>query len=145
MSRSYRIRVRETLRRVIRAADHVSSQLELLEILPPEQMAELLVQELAARGFQRCGAKAVRKQKGVTVTVELDTGTVTVQAEAQQKVELTSEKDGRAPMTTRAQGPRRSANACAANSSRHWKRKPKTSRRGSKRKSPTSSKANWPM
>jgi hypothetical protein len=96
MSRSYRIRVRETLRRVIRATDHVGSQLELLEILPPEQMAELLAQELTARGFHRAGTKAIRKQKGVTVTVELDTGTVTVQAESQQKVELASEKEGRA-------------------------------------------------
>ena len=44
MSRSYRLKVRETLRKVIRAEDHVSSQLELLEILPCDQMAELLRQ-----------------------------------------------------------------------------------------------------
>jgi DNA anti-recombination protein RmuC len=96
MSRSYRIKVRETLRRVIRASDHVSSQLELLEILPPEQMAELLAKELTGRGFKRQGNQVVRKEKGVTITVELDSGTVTVQAESQQKVDLASEKDGRA-------------------------------------------------
>lgn len=96
MSRSYRIRVRETLRRVIRATDHVSSQLELLEILPPEQMAALLAKELTARGFEREGTKAIRKYKGVSVTVELDSGSVTVQAESQQKVALASEKEGRA-------------------------------------------------
>ena len=95
MSRSYRIRVRQTLRRVIRASDHVSSQLELLEILPPEQMAELLARELTSRGFNREGDQVVRKAKGVTVTVELADGTVTVAAESQQQVELSSEKDGR--------------------------------------------------
>ncbi len=96
MSRSYRIRVRETLRRVIRASDRVSSQLELLEILPAEQMAELLAGELTARGFVREGSQAVRTQHGVTVTIELDSGTVTVQAQSQQEVNLASEKEGRA-------------------------------------------------
>lgn len=95
MSRSYRIKVRETLRRVIRASDHVSSQLELLEILPPEQMAELLARELTGRGFKRQGDLVSRKDKGVTITVELAGGTVTVQAESQQQVDLSSEKDGR--------------------------------------------------
>jgi hypothetical protein len=95
MSRSYRIRVRQTLRRVIRASDHVSSQLELLEILPPEQMAELLAKELTGRGFKQQGAAVVRNAKGVTITVQLDTGEVTVAAQSQQQVELSSEKDGR--------------------------------------------------
>jgi FtsH ternary system domain X5 len=96
MSRSYRIRVRETLRRVIRASDHVSSQLELLEILPPEQMSELLAKELAAREFERQGNQCVRKSKGVTITVDLAAGSVTVQAESQQQANLSSEKEGRA-------------------------------------------------
>jgi TATA-binding protein-associated factor Taf7 len=96
MSRSYRIKVRETLRRIIRASDHISSQLELLEILPPEQMAELLAKELTSGGFKRQGDQAVRKTKGVTITVDLADGTVTVQAESQQHVSLTSQKDGRA-------------------------------------------------
>src|SRR5688572_2093531 len=92
MSRAYRLRVRETLRRVIRASDHVSSQLELLEILPPEQMAELLAKELADQGFQRKGNQAAKKRKDITIIVELDSGTVTVTAESQQKVELAAEK-----------------------------------------------------
>ena len=53
MSRAYRIRVSETVRRVLRATDHVSTQLELLEILPREQMADLLADELERHGFQR--------------------------------------------------------------------------------------------
>jgi len=53
MSRAYRISVRESLRRVLRAHDRVSTQLELLEILSPEEMAELLSLELEKGGFER--------------------------------------------------------------------------------------------
>ena len=86
MSRSYRIAVRETLRRVIRASDRVSTQLELLEILPPEVMAHLLRAELEKRGFTSEGEELVREQDGVRVTVDPTTGTVTVHAEAAEKV-----------------------------------------------------------
>ena len=41
MSRAYRIRVSESVQRVLRAGDRVSTQLEILEVLPPEQMAAL--------------------------------------------------------------------------------------------------------
>ena len=34
MSRAYRIKVQESLRRVLRASDHVRTELEMLEILP---------------------------------------------------------------------------------------------------------------
>jgi hypothetical protein len=94
MSRAYRLRVKETLRRVLRAADRVSTQLELLEILPREQMAELLAEELARRGFQRRNQTLVRRERGVTVTVEANTGTVTVQAEDTETVELQGDKEG---------------------------------------------------
>jgi hypothetical protein len=92
MSRAYRIRVQESLRRVIRARDHVSTQLEMLDILPPEQMAQLLAHELEQRGFKRNGQKLVRTEKGVTVSVEPETATVTVQVEGENKVELEGER-----------------------------------------------------
>ena len=63
MSRAYRIRLQETLRRVITAEDHVSTQLELLELLPPEQMADLLAAELERGGFEKKGEKLTRKNK----------------------------------------------------------------------------------
>lgn len=90
MSRAYRISVQESLRRVIKAKDHVSTQLEVLEILPPEQMAELLAEELAKRGFVQRGNKLVRthKETGITVEVEPDSAKVTVQAQAENKLEL---------------------------------------------------------
>jgi hypothetical protein len=96
MSRAYRIRVRESLTRVIHAHDQVSTQLELLEVLPREQMAEMLAGELETRGFQRQGRSAVRASRGVTVEVELDTGLVHVRAEASREVTVDGEKEGRA-------------------------------------------------
>jgi hypothetical protein len=95
MSRAYRIRVRESITRVVKAHDRISTQLEVLEILPADQMGELLAQELERRGFERQGDVLVREQEGVTVTVDRKTGTVAVQAEAAQQVELEAEREGR--------------------------------------------------
>jgi hypothetical protein len=95
MSRAYRIKVSESLRRILRATDHVSSPLELLGILPKEQMAELLAKELEGRGFVREGNKAVREEDdGVTVEVDLDSGMVSVRAEGAEEVELASDREG---------------------------------------------------
>ncbi len=96
MSRAYRIKVRESLRRVLRAHDRVSTQLEVLEILPREQMAQLLAQELKRRGFEEKGASLVRTERGVTVVVDTQTGTLTVEAQASQQAALEGEKTGRA-------------------------------------------------
>jgi hypothetical protein len=98
MSRAYRIRVRESIevrdhqKRTVHAEDRISTQLELLEILPCEQMAELLRQELLRRGFQERGKDLIRRSSGVTVTIEPDTGTITVEAEAHEQVQLQAEK-----------------------------------------------------
>ncbi|HKI33121.1 MAG TPA: hypothetical protein VKA46_14815, partial [Gemmataceae bacterium] len=89
------IKVRESLRRVIRAHDRVSTQLELLEVLPSEQMAQLLTQELEGRGFQQKGGTLVRKQHGVTVTIDPKNGTVTVESETSQEAALEGETAGR--------------------------------------------------
>jgi hypothetical protein len=94
MSRAYRIRVRESLSRVLRASDHVSTQLELLAILPPEQMADLLRQELEQRGFERQGRELVRERDGVRVRVDQDSGTVTVEAADSREVALEAERQG---------------------------------------------------
>ena len=94
MSRAYRIKVSQSLRRVIRAEDHVSSQLEILEILPAEQMADLLGRQLAEQGYEIEEGVATRTDGDVTVTVELATGAVTVKAESAQGIELTGDKQG---------------------------------------------------
>ncbi len=96
MSRAYRIKVRESLKKVVTAKDGVSTQLELLEVLPCDQMAELLTRELEKGGFAREGEALVRTRDGVTVTVDPANGTVTVQAEGARAVDLQTEKEGRA-------------------------------------------------
>jgi hypothetical protein len=93
MSRAYRIRVRENLHRVVRATDHVSTQLELLEILPADQMAELLAAELERRGFHRRAGSLCRQQhQGITVEIDPESATVTVRSEAADRVQLAAEK-----------------------------------------------------
>jgi hypothetical protein len=96
MSRSYRIKVSQSLDRTLRATDSVSTHLEILEVLPPDQMAGLLAGELEATGYQRDGNVLVRKQDGVVITVDPTTGEVTVRAEACEDVHLEGEKEGRA-------------------------------------------------
>jgi FtsH ternary system domain X5 len=94
MSRAYRIHVSDSTHRVLRAGDRVSTHLEILELLPPEQMSELLATELQGRGFQRKGTILVRHLDGVTVTVDVAASAVTVAAEGSQDVHLTGERDG---------------------------------------------------
>lgn len=94
MSRAYRIKVKESIRRVIRAEDHVSSELEILEILPGDQMAAILADELARQGFERQGDVAKRQGKGTTISVDLKTGAVTVRAESIAELDIAGEKEG---------------------------------------------------
>ncbi len=96
MSRAYRIKVRESLIRVHRAEDRVSTHLELLEVLPPDQMAGLLAAELEQRGFERQGAVLVRREADVTVTVEPASGQVTVSSEAAGDIRLEGSREGHA-------------------------------------------------
>lgn len=96
MSRAYRIRVRESLRRVIKAEDKVSTQLEVLDVLPREQMADLLRRELEGRGFSNDGKEMVRSKDGITVRVDPETGDVTVTSELCEDLELSAEKETRA-------------------------------------------------
>ena len=94
MSRSYRIRVRESVHRVLRGEDRVSTQLEILEVLPAKEMAGLLAAELEQRGFRRVGQELVREDKGVTAHVDPETGNVTVRAEAKEDVKIEATRDG---------------------------------------------------
>jgi hypothetical protein len=94
VSRAYRICVRDSVRQVIRARDHVSTHLELLNILPPEQTAALLATELEKRGFKKVGNLLVRQQPGVTISVEPSSGTVTVKADVSYEVQINAETTG---------------------------------------------------
>jgi DNA anti-recombination protein RmuC len=94
MSRAYRIRVKERLSQDLSASDEVCADLEVLEILPGDQMADLLSKELKARGFEEKEGELVRSKDGVTVIVDPKSGKVSVRTEKEEKVELETEKEG---------------------------------------------------
>jgi hypothetical protein len=97
MSRAYRVRVSETIRRTIKGEDHVGACLGLLEILPPEEMAALLREELKGRGFTERNGQLVRRgENGLTITVDSVEGTVEVRSESEQEVEVSAERTGHA-------------------------------------------------
>ena len=97
MSRAYRITVKETVTRELKAGDEIGTQLELLEILPPESMGQLLREELKARGFtEQDDGTLTRKTGDVTVTVDPCDGEVTVKAEAGKKVTVEGSRDATA-------------------------------------------------
>jgi len=94
MSRSYRISVKESVNRVIRAEDSVSTHLEILEVLPGGQMGALLEKELERAGFEKQGEVMVRHQDGVTISVDPVCGEVTVAAEMSDRVKAEQEVTG---------------------------------------------------
>ena len=94
MSRAYRISVSDSITKVVCAEDHISSELEILEILPLDQMADLLAEELVKRGFERDGDEVNRVDGDISVTVNVKTGVVTVRAATSEEVEIVGNKDG---------------------------------------------------
>lgn len=96
MSRAYQIRVSESVVRTVHVEDGVQSPLELLPILPSERMGDLLGKELEDLGFTRDGKTATRTDPdGVTISVDLDTATVTVKLGSKSSVEETVELSAR--------------------------------------------------
>jgi FtsH ternary system domain X5 len=94
MSRAYRIQVRESITRTLTGEDEISTQLEILEVLPPEAMAGLLTEELKNRGFEEKDGKLVRTGDDTTVTVDPNTGAITIKAKTQQTVDLEGTREG---------------------------------------------------
>jgi len=87
MSRAYRITVKESESRHLKAGDEICTQLEILEILPPEDMATLLKEELKKRGFtEQDDGTMERKDGDLTVKVDPCSGEVTVKAETEETV-----------------------------------------------------------
>jgi len=88
MSRAIQIRVSESVVRTVHVEDGVQSPLEMLPILAPDRMGDLLAKELEGLGFERDGDKATRVDPdGVTVEVDLKTATVTARVSADKLLE----------------------------------------------------------
>ena len=93
MSAAYRIRCAQSESRTIDVSDGVQSQLEILEVVPRERLAELLAAELVKRGFERKGDALTRTEKdGVVVEVDAKAGTVTVRAAGKRTVDIAVER-----------------------------------------------------
>ena len=84
----------ESVVRVVHVEDGVQSPLELLPVLAPERMAELLATELAAQGFVRdAGGTTMTRTDpdGIIITVDLAAATVAVKLGADANVNETIE------------------------------------------------------
>lgn len=96
MSRAYRISVSESIRRHVSVSDGIRTSLELLEVLPPEAMCDILAAELAARGFQPQGGQMIRvEDDGVEIAIDVsgtDAGHVTVRLARNQDLDITVQK-----------------------------------------------------
>ncbi|MBA3393634.1 MAG: hypothetical protein H0T89_13375 [Deltaproteobacteria bacterium] len=69
----------ESVVRTVHVEDGVQSPLEMLPILAPDRMGELLATELEAQGFIRDGKTAKRTDPdGIEITVDLESATVSV-------------------------------------------------------------------
>ena len=94
MSRAYRITVKESETRNLKAGDEICTELEILEILPPEDMATLLKEELKKRGFtEQEDGTMTRKDGDITVKVDPCSGEVSVKAETGETVSQEARRD----------------------------------------------------
>ncbi|MCS7270659.1 MAG: hypothetical protein NZ703_06195, partial [Gemmataceae bacterium] len=112
MSLAYRITLEESATRVLRAEDEVTAALDVLEVLPAEQMAELLRQACRQRGFSEQPDGTYRRQQGeCTVVVHPQQGTVSVVIERERTVQQSATRVvsgfddiGARPQQLRAEG-----------------------------------------
>lgn len=87
MSRAIQVRVSESVVRTIHVEDGVESPLELLPVLAPDRMAELLAKELEGLGFARDGKLAKRTDGDVDIVIDLEAAMVSVKIGAQSMLE----------------------------------------------------------
>lgn len=95
MSRSYRIRVTEGRTEIVCADDEVSTDVEILEILPKERMNEIVEKELEKKGFLKDeeGKMTRDEGNGVKVIVDLKNGNITVKNSDSKEVNETATKE----------------------------------------------------
>ena len=80
MSRRYRVRIRETLRRVVKCRTRFARNWRYWRSCRLRKWPSCSPRSLPTRGFQKRGNQAVRKSEQVEVLVDLTSGEVTVRA-----------------------------------------------------------------
>jgi hypothetical protein len=98
VSRAILVRVAESVVRVVHVEDGVEAPLEMLPILAPDRMGELLAAELAALGFVRDGDTCKRTEPdGVEVAIDVARATVAIKlgarASMEEDIELVAHAD----------------------------------------------------
>ena len=95
MSRAYRIRISETLDKLIHLEDGLAERLEILDILPQEQMGACLADALEAQGFLRTedtpDVLEHSTEDGVTIRVDIRTGQLEARVKGETHVQLKKE------------------------------------------------------
>lgn len=90
MSRPYRLRVAETVRRHVVVEDGLECGLDLLQIVPREEETQILEEELARRGFVIEAGTARREDaSGVVAQIDLAARRVHVGKRAEREIERT--------------------------------------------------------
>jgi hypothetical protein len=88
--------VSESIVRTIHVEDGVVAPLEILPILPPERMADLLGRELEGLGFVRDGARCRRTEPdGLEVTIDLEAATIAVKLGVGAELDASVERSAR--------------------------------------------------
>src|SRR5262245_31901679 len=94
MSRAYRITVKESETRHLKAGDEIRTQLRRLNTRAPEDTATLLKEELKKRGFEEQeDGTMVRKDGDLTIKVDPCSGEVSVKAETEETVSQEARRD----------------------------------------------------
>lgn len=94
MSLSYRITLRESRVRVLRAEDEVSTTMDLLGILPAEQMADLVRRAWLERGFvEQPNGTLQLQQRDTKIVVNPQDGKVTVTIHKERITQQTAEEE----------------------------------------------------
>lgn len=110
MSRAYRIQVSAGESRVIHVDDKVCSKLDMLPVLVPEAMSEVLAGELEKRGFKvGKDGKATRKDGDITVEIDVKDGTVSVRIDGAAKVAHVVKREGYGDRDVERSAPTRKA------------------------------------
>ena len=88
MSQCYHIELKRAVTREVRAEDSVSYPIELTEILPPEEMTEVLRRVLAEAGWETAedGRLASEGPDGETLTADLKAMELTATLTAEKRV-----------------------------------------------------------
>ncbi len=91
MSRAYRVKW-QTASRVVRSEDQVKLDVDLLGILPPEEMHELLAGALTEEGWKKKGDGTLAKTMGAAeATLSEDGKTISLNLKQKKKVTATAQ------------------------------------------------------